>query len=169
MAKFSKTLKLAVILWFIFLALAIGAAFKNAKVQDQEPKHFQFYDTCYAWWQAGPQVEPVTLGTLVLIDPTAGLEVTRIEATIFAYTNRVEETDSTPNITASGKEVREGIIACPVYLPFGTLIEIDDEIYICEDRMAKRYQQENYFDIFLFDLEAAKTFGRQIKTIKIFR
>ena len=37
-------------------------------------------------------------------------------------------------ITASGKQVSEGMIACPSNIPFNTKILIDGVIYTCEDR-----------------------------------
>lgn len=37
-------------------------------------------------------------------------------------------------ITASGKQISEGMIACPCNIPFNTKILIDGVIYTCEDR-----------------------------------
>ena len=37
-------------------------------------------------------------------------------------------------ITASGKQVSEGMIACPSNIPFNTKILIDGVVYTCEDR-----------------------------------
>ena len=36
-------------------------------------------------------------------------------------------------ITASGKQIQEGMIACPSDIPFGTQIIIDEVTYTCED------------------------------------
>lgn len=36
-------------------------------------------------------------------------------------------------ITASGKQIQEGMIACPSDIPFGTQIVIDEVTYTCED------------------------------------
>ena len=36
-------------------------------------------------------------------------------------------------ITASGKQIQEGMIACPSDVPFGTQIIIDEVTYTCED------------------------------------
>ena len=46
-------------------------------------------------------------------------------AVVTAYTSRIEECDGDPFITASGERVRDGGIACPRHLEFGTRIEID--------------------------------------------
>jgi len=102
-----------------------------------------------------------------IVEPVYLKEVGRVYGTVTAYTNRVEETDSTPNITASGKQVKEGYIACPRYLPFGTKVEIDNKIYECQDVMSVRYPHR--FDIFFFDLEKALKFGKQEKEIILYK
>jgi len=86
-----------------------------------------------------------------------------ITATITAYNPVEEQCDSTPLITASGKTVREGYIACPAWLPFGTDVFIDGKKYTCEDRMSKKHP--NRFDIMMWDYEEAIEFGKQIKEI----
>lgn len=88
-------------------------------------------------------------------------------AEVTAYTNSVEETDSTPNITASGATVRDGIIACPRKYPFGTLVEIDGREYDCQDRMALRL--DHRFDIFMFSKPDAIKFGISEKEVKIIK
>jgi len=93
----------------------------------------------------------------------------KVLAILTAYTPRPEETDDTPYITASGELVREGIVACPIYLPFGTLIEIDGEIYECQDRMNPRFWYQNRFDILMFDLEKAREFGKKVVEVKIIK
>ena len=87
-------------------------------------------------------------------------------ALVTAYTPSPEETDSTPDIMASGKKVYEGAIACPSSIPFGVLIEIDGELYVCEDRTHPRY--EGTFDILMFSKVEAINFGRQKKEVKIY-
>ena len=68
-----------------------------------------------------------------------------------------EQTDDTPEITASGKRVKEGIVANNC-LPFGTKISVDDRIFEVQDRMNKRYGCNN-FDIFMWDYQVAIEFG----------
>ena len=83
-----------------------------------------------------------------------------------AYSSSVDETDSTPFITAAGTYTRDGIIAAN-FLPMGTAIKIPaiygNKIFVVEDRMNSRYQ--NNVDVWFSSKELAKQFGR--KTIKI--
>lgn len=90
----------------------------------------------------------------------------KIEAEITAYQPIWQQTDNTPLIMASGKKVYRGAIACPIWLEFGTMVEIDGRVYICEDRMNRKYP--NRFDILMFSYEDAKNWGIQTKTIKIY-
>lgn len=79
------------------------------------------------------------------------------------YTNRVEETDSTPNITATGTKVREGIVGVSRDLlkqgwTHGKYIYVANEgIYRIEDTMNAKHKQS--IDIFTFSLKHAKTKG----------
>ena len=88
-----------------------------------------------------------------------------------AYTLREEETDSDPLIGASGinlAEVDYNTFASNA-LPLGAVIELDGELWINQDRMAKRYNG-NYLDLcFKFDLEGAREFGRKNLIIKIYK
>lgn len=84
---------------------------------------------------------------------------------ITAYSSCPEETDDTPFITASGQEVRKGIIATNE-LPIGTLVEIDGEIYEVQDRMNARYDYR--IDIWMPSKEEALAFGKQIKRVFVY-
>lgn len=95
--------------------------------------------------------------------------VRTVEMVITAYSSTKEQTDDTPFITASGKYVKDGIIANNM-LPFGTKIRIPelygDKIFTIEDRMHKRkgmYQA----DIWFAEYEKAKEFGAKIAHIEI--
>jgi 3D (Asp-Asp-Asp) domain-containing protein len=90
----------------------------------------------------------------------------RISAIVTAYSSTPWETDGDPHITASGKIVRDGIVANNL-LPFGTKIKIPeifgDKIFVVEDRMnsgASNYHFdiwfENYFEALKFG--AKKTY-----------
>lgn len=83
-----------------------------------------------------------------------------MEVWVTAYSSMPEETDDTPFITASGRIVREGIIATNI-LPFGTKIKIPeffgDRIFIVEDRMHSR--KRNFVDIWMPTKEDAQNFG----------
>lgn len=82
-----------------------------------------------------------------------------------AYTASVAETDSTPTITASNQEVREGVAANNC-LPFGTIIKVHDKIYEIQDRMNERYGCHD-FDIFMWDYSDAINFGKQMLSYEI--
>jgi len=86
---------------------------------------------------------------------------------ITAYNPVKEQCDNTPEITASGQKVREGIIANNC-LEFGTIVKINDKYYEVQDRMNKKYNC-NYYDILMFDLEEAKKFGRQKLEIELLK
>ena len=82
---------------------------------------------------------------------------------VTAYSSTVDQCDSTPFITANGERVDEGTIACPRYIPFGTIVKIDGKIYTCNDRMAIKHAHR--FDIWFALREEAIDFGKQIKEI----
>jgi|GEM_PF-2283438 3D (Asp-Asp-Asp) domain-containing protein len=75
-----------------------------------------------------------------------------------AYAPSPYQTDSTPCITAAGTRVRPGVVATNM-LPFGTLLQIGNEVYIVEDRMNPRYK--NSIDIYFPSTSEALDFGRQ--------
>ena len=85
-------------------------------------------------------------------------------ATVTAYTSRVQETDSSPYITASGVNLKKRFdcIVAHNSLPFGTRVAIDD-IGVCEvqDRGASR-NGGNWFDVYFGnDLKRALEFGKR--------
>lgn len=79
---------------------------------------------------------------------------------ITAYSSTPEQTDDTPFITASGKHVRDGIVATNL-LPLGTKIKIPEiygnRIFVVEDRMNARNNQ--HVDIWFPTYWEAKYFG----------
>lgn len=83
-----------------------------------------------------------------------------------AYSSTIDQTDSTPFITASGTRVRDGVIACN-FLRFGTRVRFPqlygDKIFVVEDRMARK--NDHKIDIWFASRDQAKQFG--IKQIKI--
>lgn len=88
----------------------------------------------------------------------------RIPVTITAYSSRECETDSTPDITASGKKVRSGMVALSrdletsLGLKFGAHILLEDiGIFVFEDRMHKRKRLQ--VDIFMDKTEDALEWG----------
>ncbi|MFA5052197.1 MAG: 3D domain-containing protein [Patescibacteria group bacterium] len=83
-----------------------------------------------------------------------------ITITVTAYSSTVDQCGSTPFTTASGTQVRDGIIAAN-FLPIGTKIrfpdQFGDKIFVVEDRMAARYNQRA--DIWMPNRELAKQWG----------
>lgn len=68
----------------------------------------------------------------------------------------------TPGTTmASTKEVYEGAMACPSKYELGTKIKVNGKTYTCEDRMAKRFRDGEYFDIYMASQDEAIKFGRK--------
>ena len=94
-------------------------------------------------------------------------QISSVKAQITAYTSSEEETDEEPLISASGREVFRGMAACPEWLAFGTEIEIEGKRYWCFDRMAKRFRDGHYFDIWHPNTASAKEYGRQTKEVFI--
>ncbi len=97
----------------------------------------------------------------------------RFTIPITAYTSDPAQTDDTPCITASGLDVcmqnEENVVAAN-FLPMGTRVRIPelygDRIFYVEDRMNARYHYK--MDIWMKNLQQAKTFGVKYATIEIF-
>ncbi len=91
-----------------------------------------------------------------------------LKVTITAYSSTPEETDDTPFITASGKKVRDGIVATN-FLPFGTKVQIPSlfgsKVFVVEDRMHPR--MTNRLDVWMSSKADAKQFGLQRAEIVI--
>ena len=88
-----------------------------------------------------------------------------VVAEVTMYNAVPEQTDSDYLTTASGLKIREGMAACPIWLEFGTRIEIEGKEYYCQDRMNARYRTGNYFDILAETEEEARNWGR--KTLEV--
>jgi len=101
------------------------------------------------------------LGARAIVRPEPG---TTMAVPITGYAPSPYQTDSTPCITAAGTRVRPGTVAAN-FLPLGTLLQIDDEVFIVEDRANSRYYQT--VDIFFPSTSDALEFGRQHKEITI--
>ena len=91
----------------------------------------------------------------------------RIAVKITAYSSEIGQTDSTPFITASGKDVKDGVIANNM-LPFGTKIRIPalygNKVFTVEDRMAS-YKSNYHVDVWMPSTPLAINFG--VKTTEI--
>jgi len=89
---------------------------------------------------------------------------------VSGYNSEVGQTDDSPFITASNTHVRDGIVASNMF-PFGTVIKIPslygDKIFVVEDRMNKRYQ--NNVDIWFADHTEALKLGRRTIQIEVIK
>lgn len=103
--------------------------------------------------------------------PDTPIVVNQRWVTVTAYSSTVDQTDSTPFITASGTGVRDGIIACN-FLRFGTRVRFPqvygDKVFVVEDRMALKNSHK--MDIWFETRDDAKQFGvksLQVEVLKI--
>ncbi|HWB51238.1 MAG TPA: hypothetical protein VG651_19150 [Stellaceae bacterium] len=87
---------------------------------------------------------PVRAGSLSL---PHFLNFRDVHAYVTGYNTVPGQTDDTPCIAASGANIcgRTDAVACPRRISLGTFLAIRGEIYVCEDRLAKKY--DSRFDI----------------------
>ena len=95
--------------------------------------------------------------------------IKKVKVVITGYSSTIWETDETPELTASGSVVREGIVANNG-LPIGTKIKIPelygDKVFVVEDRMS--WQKGKYHvDIWFPSYFEAKNFGAKRTYIEI--
>ncbi|MFA6190408.1 MAG: hypothetical protein WC711_02780 [Candidatus Staskawiczbacteria bacterium] len=92
-----------------------------------------------------------------------------IKVKVTAYSSTADQTDDTPFITASGKRVKDGIIANNL-LPFGTKIKIPklygDKIFTVQDRMNKK-KGNFHIDIWMPTRGLALNFGSKTAEILV--
>lgn len=86
------------------------------------------------------------------------------EAEVTAYSSSPDETWGDPLITASGREVHDGLVACPRKFPFGTQFRIGSRVYTCWDRLHPRF--DHRFDIWKPSKEEALQFGIQVLVVE---
>ena len=70
-----------------------------------------------------------------------------VRAYVTGYNTTPGQTDDTPCIAASGANIcgRTDAVACPRRISLGTYLAIRGTIYVCEDRLAKKF--DSRFDI----------------------
>jgi 3D (Asp-Asp-Asp) domain-containing protein len=88
----------------------------------------------------------------------------RFKAEVTAYSSSSDETSGDPFITASGREVYDGLAACPRKFPFGTRVRIGSRIYTCWDRTHPRF--DHRFDIWKPSKEEALRFGKHVLVVE---
>lgn len=89
----------------------------------------------------------------------------RVAATISHYSSDPSQTDDSPLITASNKQVYEGLIANNCW-SFGTEVEINGKRYTVDDRMNRRYGCE-YFDIWMDSADKAILAGKFQEEVRV--
>ena len=89
---------------------------------------------------------------------------------VTAYTNIPELTDDTPDITASNKQIADGMVATNLF-KFGTKIRIPevfgDRILVVEDRMNHKYDGKPYLDVYRPTYNQARNFGAKITKVEV--
>ena len=92
-----------------------------------------------------PLLVPLVLTTSP--DPSTPPSYHHVQAYVTGYITVPGQTDDTPCIAASGADIcgRHDAVACPRRIGFGTVVEIRGTTYVCEDRLAKKFDQR--FDI----------------------
>jgi hypothetical protein len=100
-------------------------------------------------------------------------------ASVSAYNPVAGQTDSDPDIVASGKKVQVGMVACSRDIPFGATVTMKFKsgktfTGVCEDRMARKFDHATnsalsmpHFDILMFNYANAKQFGRQVASVSV--
>ena len=116
-------------------------------------------------------VEPVEVSDPTTEYTTAAAEREYIEvtATLTAYCPCVKCCGKSDGITASGTQATAGrtVAVDTRLIPYGTEISIDGKTYVAEDRGGK---VKGYtIDVFFNSHEEALNFGRQTKTVKIYK
>ena len=71
----------------------------------------------------------------------------QVRAYVTGYNTVPGQTDDTPCTAASGADIcgRRDAVACPRPIAFGTVVEIRGATYVCEDRLARKF--DSRFDI----------------------
>jgi 3D (Asp-Asp-Asp) domain-containing protein len=90
---------------------------------------------------------------------------TSFTAEVTAYSSSPDETWGDPLVTASGRTVQDGIVACPRRFPFGTKFRIGSRVYACWDRLDTRF--DHRFDIWKPSKEEALRFGRRVLVVEM--
>ena len=97
------------------------------------------------------------------------------DVSVTSYNNDINQTDDTPNVTASNRPVREGMVAVSrdflSYVKYGDLMYVEcfDRWFIVDDAMNKRFTKR--IDIFLFDRKESLKINKKcnVKVIHITR
>ena len=109
------------------------------------------------------------------VDPVGGVHIITFKAVeITAYNNTPDQTDSSPNRTATGNMVAEGMIAISQDY-FRKTIYPGDLVYIKKIKKwfvaddCKNARFSHSFDIFMFDVKQAHKFGKITSDVYVIR
>ena len=96
------------------------------------------------------------------------IHIQAAHAYVTGYNTVPEQTDSTPCIAASGANIcgRRDVVACPRAVPLGTKVEIDGKMYVCEDRLAEKY--DSRYDISCDKDTACPASVTGVKSVRIY-
>lgn len=115
----------------------------------------------FLWPTSAQVVDVPSPGQDIYLEP----EIPEFHATVTAYSSSPDETWGDPFITASGRRVFDGLVACPRALPFGTQVRIGDRTYHCYDRLHRKY--DDRFDIWMSSKNAALAFGKRTLVVEV--
>ncbi len=103
--------------------------------------------------------------TVCMLNESSLIVVSEKRVTATGYSSRVQETDDTPFITASGKHVQWGIVAING-LKFGTKVRFPelfgDELFVVQDRMNESKGTE-HADFWFAKTSDALKFGAKFR------
>lgn len=138
--------------------VGVGVTFKAEEPKEQIPE---------------PNITIPTKYDMALLNQAE--QITLAGITITSYNNKVNQTDSTPNIMASNRVVYEGSVAVSrdikkkYKLYYGDILYIPvlDKYFVIEDLMNKRFS--NRIDIFTYDEKQSRSLFYTEQEIKVFR
>jgi 3D (Asp-Asp-Asp) domain-containing protein len=143
--------------YIVLAALFVGLVIFKIGAMQGAVEHYT-YDASYPYAYES---------ALVNQSPVAS-ESWSVRVRVTGYSSRVEETDDSPFVTASGTSVRDGVVAAN-WLPFGTKVRVPElfgeQVFVVEDRMHKRNRDK--LDIWFQSTEEALRFGTQVARVEI--
>lgn len=108
------------------------------------------------------------LYTPITTMPFSGKRLVHKRVIVTAYSSTPDQTDASPFITASGTEVRDGVVAAN-WLPIGAYVRLPEvygeKILVVEDRMHPRNAHK--LDVWMSTREQAKEFGVKRLVVEI--
>lgn len=140
-------------LLIVIISLCITCSIKTSKISELNTEIEHLQNTI----KLQETQKTIKIDTKFDLTNAEYLKYSLKDITITSYNNHVNQTDDTPNITATNRPVREGIVAASPDLinkgiiKYGDLVYIDcfDKWYVVEDTMNKKFERR--LDIFLFD------------------